>query len=74
MAKEAKLKMGLPTGGSVILPYEIRIGAITGLYHVTAKSGTEFLYSKDEIVAKLEEGRDASIEDQTVVDPADLIG
>ena len=59
MAKDAKLKMGLPTGGSVILSYEIRVGAITGLYHVTAK---------------LEEGRDASIEEQTVVDPADLIG
>ena len=73
MAK-AKIKMGLPTGGSVILPYEIRVGSLTGLYHITAKSGTEFLYTKDEIVAKLEEGRDAGEEEQTVVDPADLIG
>ena len=74
MAKKAKVKMGLPDGGSVILPYEIRIGSITGLYHLTAKSGTEFLYTEDEIRAKLIEGRDAAVEDQTIVDPADLIG
>ena len=70
---KAKLRMGLPTGGSVVLPYEIRIGNTTGLYHVTAKSGTEFLYTKDEIVAKVNEGRDAAEEEQTVVDPKELI-
>ena len=71
--KKAPLKMNLPTGGAVILDYEVRVGSKTGLYHVTARSGTEFLYTKEEIKDKVTEGTQAQSEPTKVVDVDDIL-
>ena len=71
--KKAPLKMNLPTGGAVILDYEVRVGTKTGLYHVTARSGTEFLYTKEEIKDKVTEGTQAQSEPTKVVDVDDIL-
>ena len=71
--KKAPLKMNLPTGGAVILDYEVRLGTKTGLYHVTARSGTEILYTKEEIKDKVTEGTQAQSEPTKVVDVDDIL-
>ena len=71
--KKAPLKMNLPTGGAVILDYEVRVGTKTGLYHVTARSGTEFLYTKEEIKDRVQEGVQAKNEATKVVDIDEIL-
>jgi|TARA_R100001530_G_scaffold132782_1_gene105499 hypothetical protein len=70
---EGNIPMTLPNGGTVVLPYEVHIGEESGMYHIEARSGTDFYYTKEEITAKLQAGNKLKTEKQTPVTVADLL-
>ena len=70
---EGNIPMNLPNGGTVVLPYEVHIGADSGMYHIEARSGTDFFYTKEEITAKLKAGEQLATEKRNPVTVADLL-
>ena len=70
---EGNIPMTLPNGGTVVLPYEVQLGAKSGMYTIEAKSGTNFYYTKEEIVAKLKVGEELDNEKKTPIVVADLL-
>ena len=70
---EGNIPMNLPQGGTVVLPYNVQLGADSGMYTIEARSGTRFYYTKEEIVSKLKAGEQLATEKKTDVTVADLI-
>ena len=72
MAKKIPVLMKLESG-SVIIKYEIKKGAETGLYHVKAKTGTTLLYTEEEMKDKVRKAHASSREENEDVTVDDLI-